>query len=160
VVFVGARQEDFAKPVLAALHHPGIVDTIGSLKLPQLVDVLKHAACVVSNDTGPGHLALGVGTPTVLLAGGGHFGCFVPYPEPIRPPRAVFLFTAMDCYHCLWRCPKRASPQDTFPCVGGITVAAAWQAVAELAQLQGHTPKAVPEDHKGSALHPQGGPPP
>ena len=129
VVFVGAGQEAFAKPQLAAMDHPGIVDTIGGLKLPQLVDVLKHAACVVSNDTGPGHLALGTGAPTILLAGGGHFGCFVPYPEAIRPSKAVFLNQPMECYHCLWRCPKRASPQDSFPCVAGITVDEAWRAV-------------------------------
>ncbi len=129
VVFVGAAQEAFAKPILAGLDHPGIVDTIGALKLPQLVDVLKHAACVVSNDTGPGHLAIGVGVPTVLLAGGGHFGCFVPYPEVIRPKGAVFLNAPMECYHCLWRCHKRASAKDSFPCVAEISVDAAWQAV-------------------------------
>ncbi|CAA7614073.1 ADP-heptose:LPS heptosyltransferase [Candidatus Terasakiella magnetica] len=132
VVFVGAAQEAFAKPVLAGLSHPGVIDTIGLLKLPQLVDVLKHAACVVSNDTGPGHLAIGVGAPTVLLAGGGHFGCFVPYPERIRPPKAVFLNAPMDCYHCLWRCPKRDSDQEAFPCVAAITPDAVWQAVQGL----------------------------
>ncbi|MBI3444629.1 MAG: glycosyltransferase family 9 protein [Magnetospirillum sp.] len=135
VVFVGAAQEAFAKPVLEGLNHPGIVDTIGGLKLGQLVDVLKHAACVVSNDTGPGHLAIGVGAPTVLLAGGGHFGCFVPYPEQIRPPRAVFLNVEMECYHCLWRCHKRHSPQESFPCVAEITADSVWAAVKELAGL-------------------------
>jgi ADP-heptose:LPS heptosyltransferase len=132
VVFVGAAQEAFAKPVLAGLGHPAIVDTIGTLKLPQLVDVLKHAACVVSNDTGPGHIALGLGTPTVLIAGGGHFGCFVPYPQQVRPAGAVFLNQPMECYHCLWRCPKRASDRDAFPCVAGVAVDAVWQAVKSL----------------------------
>lgn len=133
VVFVGAGQEEFAKPRIAELDHPGVVDTIGGLKLAQLVDVLKHAACVVTNDTGPGHLALGVGTPTVLIAGGGHFGSFVPYPEAVRPKGAVFLNRDMDCYHCLWRCPKRASNRDAFPCVAEVTVDEAWAAVAALA---------------------------
>ncbi|HSV30163.1 MAG TPA: glycosyltransferase family 9 protein, partial [Candidatus Omnitrophota bacterium] len=95
----------------------------------ELIDVLKHAACVVTNDTGPGHLALGVGAPTVLFAGGGHYGTFVPYPEQIRPAKAVFLSREMDCYHCLWRCPKRASRDDAFPCVADITVGEAWDAV-------------------------------
>jgi ADP-heptose:LPS heptosyltransferase len=129
VVFVGARQEAFAKPRIAALDHPGIIDTIGTLTLPDLIDVLAHAACVVTNDTGPGHLALGVGAPTVLIAGGGHFGCFVPYPEAIRPEGSSFLSHEMECFHCLWRCPKRADPADAFPCVAGVTVDAAWAAV-------------------------------
>jgi ADP-heptose:LPS heptosyltransferase len=129
VVFVGAGQEAFAKPRIAELGHPGAVDTIGALKLPELIDVLKRAACVVTNDTGPGHLALGVGAPTVLIAGGGHYGCFVPYPQEIRPAKAVFLNHEMDCYHCLWVCPKRASRSDAFPCVAGVTVDQAWDAV-------------------------------
>jgi ADP-heptose:LPS heptosyltransferase len=135
VVFVGAAQEAFAKPRIAALDHPGGVDTIGILKLPELVDVLAGAAAVLTNDTGPGHLALGVGAPTVLIAGGGHFGSFVPYPEAIRPSQARFLHHAMDCYHCLWRCTKRANPGDAFPCVAEVTVDAAW---AELKDISSH----------------------
>ncbi|MFD2234488.1 glycosyltransferase family 9 protein [Phaeospirillum tilakii] len=122
VVFVGAGQEAFAKPAIAALGDPRAIDTIGTLKLPELVDLMKHAAAVVSNDTGPGHLAIGVGAPTVLLAGGGHFGSFVPYPEAVRPAASRFLSVAMDCYHCLWRCPKRSGPDQAFPCVAAITV--------------------------------------
>jgi ADP-heptose:LPS heptosyltransferase len=132
VVFVGAGQEAFAKPRIAALGNANAIDTIGALSLPELIDLLAAAACVVSNDTGPGHLALGVGAPTVLIAGGGHFGCFVPYPEAIRPTRAVFLAEAMECYHCLWRCPKRTSPADPFPCVAGVSVERVWEAVRQV----------------------------
>ncbi|OJX68107.1 glycosyltransferase family 9 protein [Magnetospirillum sp. 64-120] len=132
VVFVGAAQEAFAKPAIAALNHPNVIDTITTLKLGQLVDVLKHAACVVTNDTGPGHLALGVGAPTVLLAGGGHFGSFVPYPDEIAPPGSVFLNQEMECYHCLWVCPKRASRADAFPCVAEICPDRVWRAVEQL----------------------------
>ncbi|MBI2236865.1 MAG: glycosyltransferase family 9 protein [Magnetospirillum sp.] len=130
VVFVGGPQEAFAKPAVAALDHPGVIDRIAATSVPELIDILKHAACVVSNDTGPGHLALGVGAPTVLIAGGGHFGCFVPYPEAIRPPGSAFLNRRMECYHCLWRCPKRATPQHAFPCVADVTVDEAWAAVS------------------------------
>jgi ADP-heptose:LPS heptosyltransferase len=137
VVFVGAAQEAFAKPLIADLNHPGAIDTIGTLKLPQLVDVMQHAACVVSNDTGPGHLAIGVGANTVLLAGGGHFGSFVPYPEAIRPKGAVFLNAPMECYHCLWRCPKRASNQDSFPCVAEISTDRVWDEVQKLVGVWG-----------------------
>jgi len=135
VVFVGAAQEAFAKPRIAELGHPEAIDTIGQLSLPELVDVLAAAACVVSNDTGPGHLALGLGTPTVLIVGGGHFGCFVPYPEEIRPPGAAFLALEMECYHCLWRCPKRASPADSFPCVAEVTVERVWMAITQRLQI-------------------------
>lgn len=132
VVFVGGPQEAHAKPALAEIGHPGLIDAIGSLKLGQTVDVMKRAACVVGNDSGPGHLAIGVGAPTVLLAGGGHFGCFVPYPDEVRPAKARFLSRPMDCYHCLWRCPKRRSDRDSFPCVAEIAPDAVWATVREL----------------------------
>lgn len=132
VVFVGAGQEAFAKPRIAELNDANAIDTIGTLKLGELVDVLKHAACVLTNDTGPGHLALGVGAPTVLLAGGGHFGSFVPYPPETQPPGSAFLSHPMECYHCLWVCPKRASRADAFPCVAEISVNQAWEAVRRI----------------------------
>jgi hypothetical protein len=67
-----------------------------------------------------------------MLCGGGHFGSFVPYPDPVRPPGAVFLSVAKDCHHCLWRCPYRADDQQAFPCVAEIAVADAWAAVAAM----------------------------
>ena len=129
VVFVGAAQEAFAKHRIADLKEPGFIDTIDTLSLPELIDVLAYAACVVTNDTGPGHLALGVGAPTVLIAGGGHYGSFVPYPQAICPQGSTFLTHHMDCFHCLWRCPKRADAGDAFPCVAGVTVDEVWDAV-------------------------------
>lgn len=132
VVFVGGPQEAPAKPALAALGLPGLIDLVGVLKLNRTVDVMKRAACVVANDSGPGHLAVGVGAPVVMMAGGGHFGCFVPYPEAVRPARARFLSHEMECYHCLWRCHRRARPDQTFPCVAEITPDAVWASVLEL----------------------------
>ncbi len=127
VVFVGGKAEAFAKPQLDAVQDDGIVNAVGQWSLPQVIDAMVGAVCVVTNDTGPGHLALGAGATTLLIAGGGHWGCFVPYPERICPSNARFLTQTMPCFHCLWRCPKRASDQEAFPCVGEVTVAEAWE---------------------------------
>ena len=94
--------------------------------MPELLDILKHAACVISNDTGPAHLAIALGAPTVVVVGGGHFDSFVPYPEAARPPHARFVFEEMPCYHCFWRCHLRATRFDVFPCVSAISVDAVW----------------------------------
>ena len=133
VVFVGGAMEAFAKPVLDAQTDPGILDRVGRWSLPQVVDAMKGALCVVTNDTGPGHLALGAGAATILIAGGGHWGCFVPYPDTIRPAKAVFLTQEMPCFHCLWRCPKRDTPQDPFPCVADVAVDRVWAELTLLA---------------------------
>jgi len=109
-----------------------IVDLIGKTTVPELLDILKSAACVISNDTGPAHLSIALETPTVVIVGGGHFGSFVPYPEDVCPPFVKFAFEEMSCYHCFWRCPKRATKFDVFPCVGAVDVGAVWQQAKEL----------------------------
>jgi heptosyltransferase I len=46
-----------------------IADLSGQTRLPELVAVFQQAACVISNDTGPGHIAAAAGRPTVLVFG-------------------------------------------------------------------------------------------
>lgn len=132
VVFVGGRQEDFAKPHIAELDHPDVIDTVGQYPLPVLVDILRAAALVVTNDTGPAHLAFGVGAPVIEIVGGGNYGAFVPYPEEIRPTAAAFINKPMACYHCLWHCPKRTSSHAPFPCIAEIEVDEVWQAAVKI----------------------------
>ena len=103
-----------------------IIDMIGATSMPELLDILKHSTAVISNDTGPAHLAIALGAPTVVVLGGGHFGSFVPYPDEACPPHARFVYEEMPCYHCFWRCHLRASRFDVFPCVAAIPVNAVW----------------------------------
>ena len=115
-----------------------VEDLRGATDLPELFDVLRHAAAVVSNDSGPAHVAIALATPTVVIVGGGHFGCFVPYPEAVRPAHARFVNHPIACYHCFWRCDKRASDVDAFPCVGDVPVGTVADALAEV--LERDTP--------------------
>ena len=46
-----------------------MADLVGRLTLRQLAALLQHARLLVSNDSGPVHLAAAMGTPTVVLFG-------------------------------------------------------------------------------------------
>ncbi len=129
VVFVGGRGE---RPGDIDTTNPNIVDLIGKTNLPQLLDLMNHAHLVVSNDTGPAHLSIALGTPTLVIVGGGHFGCFVPYPEGVRPDHARFVYHQMECYHCFWNCPKRETKFDVFPCVAAVETEQAWGVAEKL----------------------------
>jgi ADP-heptose:LPS heptosyltransferase len=129
VVFVGGRGE---RPGDIDTGNALIVDLIGKTNLPQLLDLMNHANLVVSNDTGPAHLSIALGTPTAVVVGGGHFGCFVPYPEDVRPDHARFVYHHMDCYHCFWDCPKRATKFDVFPCVEAVEIDQVWSVAEQL----------------------------
>lgn len=59
-----AEEAPLVRRVIRALHAPAI-DLSGKLDLGGLCGLIERAACVVSNDTGPLHLALALGTPGV-----------------------------------------------------------------------------------------------
>ena len=123
VVFVGKAEEKAGDDVLATLRKDeGIADMTGRSTLPELLDIMKGAALVVSNDTGPAHVAIALGAKTVVIVGGGHFGCFVPYPDGVAPRHARFVYERMGCYHCFWRCHKRDDTKASFPCVAAVSM--------------------------------------
>ena len=123
VVFVGKPGEKASDDALVPLRaDEGVLDLTGHSTLPELLDIMKNAALVVSNDTGPAHVSIALGTNTVVIVGGGHFGCFVPYPEGIAPGHAQFVYERMECYHCFWRCDKRDNNYQSYPCVSAVRV--------------------------------------
>jgi len=127
VVFVGSRDERWDAALLDDIaRRPGVSDMTGRTTLAELMDLMNHARLVISNDTGPAHLSIALGSPALVIVGGGHFTSFVPYPPNVCPENARFIYEVMDCYHCFWRCHKRASKFDVFPCVAAIPVEAVW----------------------------------
>ncbi len=142
VVFSGGAAETALKPRLAqAGRGQDFLDRIGKTSLPQLLDLLRDAALVVSNDTGPAHLAAGLGVPTVVIVGGGHFTSFVPYPAEVTPSCVRFVFRERACFHCFWNCTEPHAKGHAFPCIESLGEAEVLQAVdAALAARQGPRP--------------------
>lgn len=128
VVFVGRPGERGEGAGIGAMaKEEGIIDLAGRTTLPELLDLMRDARLVVSNDTGPAHLSIALRRPTVVIVGGGHFGSFVPYPPEAAPANARFVFEEMECYHCFWRCHKRANKYQLFPCIGAIGEDEVWR---------------------------------
>ena len=128
VVFVGRREERGDSLELEELaQEEGVIDLTGKTDLPALLDLLNHARLVISNDTGPAHLSIALASPTVVIVGGGHFGSFVPYPAQASPANARFVYQEMECYHCFWRCHRRANKFQLFPCIGALTEDRVWE---------------------------------
>jgi len=137
VIFIGQADErggelDNAQAIRELAGTKGVSDLTGQTDLPRLLDLMNHAALVVSNDTGPAHLSIALGRPTVVIVGGGHFGSFVPYPEEVKPKNALFVYQEMECYHCFWRCHRRANKYQLFPCIGAIDEDQVWRACEDL----------------------------
>lgn len=145
IVFVGGGADKSLKPLLPDSMSGGtFVDLIGGTTLPQLLDLLRHAALAVSSDTGPAHLAAALGTPTVVIVGGGHFTSFVPYPAAVTPPRTRFVYRELACFHCFWNCTEPHEKGRSFPCLDAVGEAEVLASIDELLALPGAATAAAP----------------
>jgi ADP-heptose:LPS heptosyltransferase len=110
VVLVGAKSEaSYVSEIVAKLPEAvraKVIDTSGKLSLGELFALIKNAAVVVTNDTGPMHFSIALDRPTVCL-----FGPVSPDHYGVRKPNVETLYHAVYCSPC-------AHEIDTPPCAG------------------------------------------
>jgi len=130
-----AGTADEAAPISAAAEGAGAlaVPLAGKLSAWEFARLLANARLVVGNDTGGIHFAAYFGVPTLAVTGGGHPGCYYPYPAEhlsgvVRVPRTVG--GDMPCSGCAWRCTQSSS--GVYPCIDAVSVEAV---AAEIAGL-------------------------
>ena len=105
----------------------------GRTTLTQLAWLLAKSKILISNETGTAHIASAVGTPTVCILGGGHFGRFAPYPA--LPGQTNFfnaVFHKMPCYGCNWECVFSFNKGEPAPCIANVSVEAVWKEVEKI----------------------------
>lgn len=110
VVLTGSPSErEFVESVrglAAADARQGIINSAGALTLAELFALVEGAACVITNDTGPMHLAIAFNRPMVCMFGPGapnHYGVY-------RKNIAV-LYRGVICSPCIYEV-------DEPPCAG------------------------------------------
>jgi heptosyltransferase-1 len=99
-----------------------VFDFTGQTSLKQLAYILKKARVTVGGDTGPMHLSVAVGTPTVALLGPTDTNRNGPY-----GPGHQAIVTPRDCAGC-WR--RKCERQ--LDCLDAVTVDQVYQAVLDL----------------------------
>jgi ADP-heptose:LPS heptosyltransferase len=104
-----------------------LLDLTGSTTFPELAAVLERADCLVSGNTGPGHLAAAVGTPVVSL--------FAPVVsaeawQPWGVPCVVLGDQDAPCAATR----ARSCPVPGHPCLDGIAPEAVVEAVRQLSR--------------------------
>jgi len=96
-VLVGGKGEKVPQDLRLVL--PAKVrDLRGQTSLEELAQEIAQADLYLGVDTGPAHLALALGKPTVVVLGGGDYGRFFPY------GKARVVTRQMDCFLCHWEC--------------------------------------------------------
>ena len=123
VVVQGSGEEAaLGRQVAAAA--PGTVDLSGKLDLPTLGGLIARCAAFVANDSGPMHIARGLGVPTLAFFGSTDPGMF-----EFQGHRA--LFAGVECSPCSFfgraRCPR-----GHFRCMLDLDEDRAWHALEPL----------------------------
>ena len=103
IVLIGAPSERAqAEGVIAQMKQRGAINLAGATTMTELIGVLDRAALIVSNDTGPAHIAAALGRPTLTIFG--------PTNEfetaPLGPQAQIIRAPGIECARCMHRdCP-------------------------------------------------------
>ena len=132
-VICGAKQEhSLGEQILKQCDAP-LQNFCGQTTLVELAGLLSQSRLTISNDTGAVFLSSAVGTLSVCILGGGHFGRFVPYPDlPGQTNHLKTVYHKMPCYGCNWVCIFPIIEGEPTPCIAKISVDAVWKQVRPL----------------------------
>jgi lipopolysaccharide heptosyltransferase I len=82
VAAVGSQSETEVIERISAAAQVPVINLAGQTTLKTLVSLLRTARLVVANDTGPGHVAAGLGVPLVMLFSWSNPARIYPYERP------------------------------------------------------------------------------
>ncbi|UDM49845.1 glycosyltransferase family 9 protein [Cupriavidus sp. MP-37] len=117
-----AAEHDIVRAVCAAAGHARVVPLAGALRLGEMGALLEAADLLVSNNTGPVHIAAALGTPVVDL-----YALTNPQHTPWQVPHRT-LFADVPCRYCY----KSMCPQGHHRCLEDVPAAQAVQAALAL----------------------------
>ncbi len=129
VALVGGAEDVENSMAIQALA-PGVINAVGKLRLAQTAALLNRCQLFIGNDSGPLHLAVAVGVPTIGLYGPTDPAQFYPY----HPPEHTFIYKNYPCSPCykfgggIWQFVPKCSRSY---CMEAISVAEVLDNVAE-----------------------------
>lgn len=133
VVVVGAPEElSWAQHIAAQMRYRPWVLT-GQTTLRRLIDILSCAQLLISNDTGPAHLAAALGVPTLVIFGPTEHFATRPFSE-----RALVIRHPVPCSPCM----RRDCPID-HRCMTGVTVEDVLRPAERILDMAAQSPMSV-----------------
>ncbi len=128
ILIGGLDAEVIVREIMKDIHAP-VVDAVGKTSVSQLASLLKKSHLLISNDSGPVHVAAAVGTSVVSIFGRNQAGLS---PQRWRPlgKNDIVLHKEVGCSICLaHRCDIE------FKCLEAITPPEALEAVDAIFKL-------------------------
>ncbi|HEY8460979.1 MAG TPA: lipopolysaccharide heptosyltransferase II [Blastocatellia bacterium] len=118
IVFIGAASERAgAERIIRQMKRRGAINLAGETSMDELIGALDSCDLIVSNDTGPAHIAAALGRPTLTV-----FGPTNEFETAPRGPRAESIRAeGVECARCMLRdcpidhrCMTRVAPSEVF----------------------------------------------
>lgn len=123
IVFVGNKNESHLVDIIIN-QNPTLSSTnlCGCVSLQATCKVIEGANIVIGNDSAVIHIAAILGKQSVAIAGGGHWGRFLPYPNDSKYTNPVVVTKKMDCFCCNWKCIKNDRYRAPYFCIDSVKV--------------------------------------
>lgn len=112
------------------LHQERVENLTGKTTILDSIEIIRNAEFVITNDTCFVHIATAVNTKSICIAGGWHWGRFVPYDlqntlEIYNLPMTAY--HRMECYNCNFRLMKckqlrKSHAKERLPCIRNVSV--------------------------------------
>ncbi len=145
IVLIGSKAEhDYTEAIRARIGTARIANLAGKLSTPELAAVFAQAAVVVTNDSGPMHIAAAMGAPTLGL-----FGPETPVMYGPIGLRARALYRPPPCSPCINVHNNKVSSciYGEAQCLVGLSVAEVHEAALALAEDRGFELDRAPRRH-------------
>jgi len=98
VILGGRDAEDYAGEICA--DSPKTCHNLaGKTTIRRMTAIIRKCCLYLGSDSAGAHIGCAVGTPNVVVLGGGHLGRFVPY-----SPLTLVVCLPLECFGCNWNC--------------------------------------------------------
>lgn len=121
-ILCGALAERELCARVATLTGTPCLNLAGQTSLTEFAELVRGARLLIGNETSAVHISAAVGTPSVCILGGGHYGRFMPYTETIKGHKPLIAIHEMPCFNCNWQCNQPHDSTGPVPCISGVTV--------------------------------------
>ena len=132
-VFIGSKKDIpvIEKVLQLSCNKEKIIDLCGRTSLEELFFIIENARFLITNDTGPYHIAPLVNTKTYCTGGNWHLGAYGPNPLYMR---AIFIHAETSCRRCLENCDKGEIP---YFCLKQLTVSMVYDRIRQDLEVGG-----------------------
>ncbi len=114
----------------------GVIDLRGKTDGAELPRLLGDARFILTNDSGPLHLGLALGKPTVAVGGGGMPERYYPYPASCGAAVEV-VEQRPPCAGCGWHCKHRVADSGVASCIDEVSPGQVLRVAQDLLQRMG-----------------------